>query len=80
MSKKPAQKKTAPKTAAKKTTVPKKAGPVAKVWEIASSMPKAERKDVLAACVKAGINEFTAKTQYQRWLHRDDTKQKRNAA
>lgn len=51
-----------------------KPGAVAKVWEIASSMPKAERKEVLAACAKAGINENTAKTQYQRWLHRGDKK------
>ena len=29
-------------------------------------MPKAARKDVIAACVKAGLH--TAKTQYQRWL------------
>jgi hypothetical protein len=65
------------KTPTKKTPkakAPKKQGAVAKVWEIASKMPKADRKDVLAACAKAGINENTAKTQYQRWLHRGDKK------
>ena len=64
MSKK--QKKTAPK-AAKKITAPTKAGPVAKVWEIADRMKGAERKDVLAACAKAGINPATAATQFYRW-------------
>ena len=48
-----------------------KLGPVAQVWAIAEKLgPKAERKDVLAACAKAGINPNTAKTQFQRWLHR----------
>ncbi len=45
-------------------------GAVAKAWAIFNKHPKAERKDVLAACAKAGINPNTAKTQYQRWLHR----------
>lgn len=55
-----------------KSGKPRKDGAVAKVWEIANDMPKAARKDVIAACVKAGINENTAKTQYQRWLHRNE--------
>ena len=42
-------------------------GAVAKSWEIFSKHPKAERKDVIALAVKAGINVHTAKTQYQRW-------------
>jgi hypothetical protein len=37
------------------------------VWEMAESMADARRKDVIAACVAAGINEGTAKTQYQQW-------------
>ena len=68
MSKK--QKKTAPKaakSAAKKITAPTKDGPVAKVWEIADRMKGAERKDVLAACAKVGINPATAATQFYRW-------------
>ncbi len=44
-------------------------GAVARVWEIADSLPNAERKYVLAACVGEGININTAKTQYQKWLH-----------
>ncbi len=49
----------------------KKSGPVARVWQLASSMPRAARKDVVAACVNAGVNIHTAKTQYQRWSHRN---------
>jgi len=41
--------------------------PCKQVWHIADSMPGAKRKDVLAACVKAGIAFFTARTQYQQW-------------
>ena len=44
-------------------------GAVAKAWVIFNKQPKAERKDLLAACERAGINVHTAKTQYQRWLH-----------
>jgi hypothetical protein len=52
----------------KSPTKPKrKAGAVARVWQIATGMPKAERKDVLAACVKAGVNKSTAVTQYYAW-------------
>lgn len=42
-------------------------GPVGKARAIFAKMPKARRKDVIAACVKAGINENTAKTYYQKW-------------
>lgn len=38
------------------------------VWEMAYSMPGAKRKDVIAACVAAGIPVGTAKTQYQHWF------------
>ena len=55
----------------KKTATSKKPnGPVAKVWSIFTKHPKATRKDQLAAAASAGINEYTARTQYQRWLHR----------
>ena len=58
---------TRPEAAKKKRPGPQTAGPVAKVWEIASSMPNAARKEVVEACVKKGINVHTARTQYQRW-------------
>jgi hypothetical protein len=54
-------------------------GPVAKVWEIATKMRNAPRKDVLAACEKAGINHHTARTQYQHWRHRNDAPKKKPA-
>ena len=65
----PTKKRTRPRTkpAKKKRPGPQTAGPVAKVWEIASSMPNAARKEVVEACVKKGINVHTARTQYQRW-------------
>lgn len=44
-------------------------GPVARVWVVAQSMPRASRKDVLAACVALGIKEKTAATQYQLWQY-----------
>ncbi len=47
---------------------PKKNGPVARVWAMCESMPGASRKEVVEACVAAGINVHTAKTQYQRWF------------
>ncbi len=69
--KRPAPKKKAP---AKTPATKKSDGPVAKVWAICDRMPKAERKEVLAACEKAGINPATAATQYYRWTHRNDKK------
>lgn len=39
-----------------------------KVWDIADNMPNAKRKDVIAACVQAGIAYGTARTQYQHWF------------
>jgi len=65
------------KMGAKKTSraaakAPRKEGAVAKVWAIANKMKGKARKDVIDACVKAGINVNTAKTQYQRWLHRGE--------
>lgn len=37
------------------------------VWDIAEKMEGAKRKDVLAACVDAGIAFYTARTQYQKY-------------
>lgn len=45
--------------------------PTKLVWSIAEGIikknPKATRKDILAACDKAGITYYTARTQYQLW-------------
>lgn len=41
--------------------------PVKLVWRLADEMIGAERKDVIAACVEAGVNKATASTQYYRW-------------
>lgn len=43
------------------------ASPTKLVWEIADSMPDADRKAVVEACVAAGVNKATASTQYYRW-------------
>src|SRR5574337_1137292 len=48
-------------------------GPVAVVRRIAGEMQGASRKDIIAACVAAGINANTAKTQYQRWAKEQQT-------
>lgn len=42
--------------------------PTKLVWEIADQMPKASRKEVMAACVEAGVAYGTARTQYQAWF------------
>jgi hypothetical protein len=42
--------------------------PTKQVWHIADEMKGAKRKEVLDACVKAGIAYYTARTQYQLWL------------
>jgi len=72
--KKPASKK---KRKSKKTPAKKSAkrtsGAVQKVWDICEKNKadiksgKKTRKDVIEACVKAGINKGTASTQYQAW-------------
>jgi len=41
--------------------------PCTLVWEIADAMPGAKRKEVIEACVKAGVAYYTARTQYQQW-------------
>ena len=37
------------------------------VWDIAEEMVGAKRKDIIAACVEAGIAFYTARTQYQKY-------------
>ena len=55
--------------------------PTKMVWDIADSMPKASRKEVMEACVAAGIAYGTSRTQYQAWFKasqeakRDDIRQ-----
>jgi hypothetical protein len=51
-------------------------GAVEKVWAIFNRRPKAARKDQLEAAAAAGVNPNTAKTQYQRWLHRGKGKRR----
>lgn len=67
------KKKKSPSKKTPKAQAPKqpgKPGPVAQVWTIATKLgPKAERKAVIAACEKAGVNSATAATQYYRWKH-----------
>ena len=41
--------------------------PTKLVWDIADKMPGAKRKEVIEACVAAGIAYGTARTQYQHW-------------
>lgn len=43
-------------------------GACKRVWDMADSMPDAKRSEVVSACVEAGINLGTAKTQYQAWF------------
>jgi len=46
--------------------------PCQRVWIIADDMlvanPSVKRKDVMAACVAAGVAFYTARTQYQQWI------------
>lgn len=42
--------------------------PVRAMWDLCDSMTGSKRKDVIAAAVEAGINYYTARTQYQLWL------------
>lgn len=37
------------------------------VWDIAEKMEGEKRKDIIAACVEAGIAYYTARTQYQKY-------------
>jgi hypothetical protein len=42
--------------------------PVKVVWAVCEEMKSAARKDVVAECMRRGVNVHTAKTQYQRHL------------
>lgn len=46
--------------------------PCKRVWIIADDMlaanPMVKRKEVIAACIAAGVAFYTARTQYQQWL------------
>ena len=61
---KPAAKKAAPQLVqvTNKSTID---SPCAMVWQIAEEMAGARRKDIIAACEKAGIAFYTARTQDQ---------------
>lgn len=56
-------------------------GPVALARRVCNSMRGNPRKEVIAECVKQGINPNTARTQYQRWYHshKPVTRAKRNS-
>lgn len=43
------------------------ASPTKLVWQIADSMPAANRADIIAACVAQGVNAATASTQFSKW-------------
>ena len=49
-------------------TRPKEGTKTGDVWDICDTMPQASRADVITACVAAGLNVATARTQYQRWF------------
>lgn len=42
-------------------------GPCFIVWDLCDKMVGARRTDVIKACVAAGVNYNTARTQYQHW-------------
>jgi hypothetical protein len=63
---KPAVKKQAP-TLGQVTNKSTVDSPCAMVWEIAGKMEGSRRKDIIAACEKAGIAFYTARTQYQKY-------------
>ena len=48
-------------------------GAVSRSWDVFSSQPEGtSRKDAIAAAVAAGVAFYTARTQYQKWKHRED--------
>lgn len=58
-------------------------GVVSKVHDICDRLIKGKgktRKDVLARCRKLGIAEYTARTQYQRWMNPPKPKAAKKAA
>jgi len=44
------------------------ANPCNTVWEIAEKLKGQKRKEVIGACVEAGVAYNTARTQYQKWF------------
>lgn len=48
--------------------------PVEVVWEICSKMPTESRDVQIAACVAAGVNIHTARTQQSKWANRFKSK------
>lgn len=48
--------------------------PVKIVWAMADKMVGADRKEVIDACVAAGVNKATASTQYYRWARASEVK------
>ena len=57
--------KTTPAVATKsKSTIQ---SPVKVVWAVCEEMKSSARKDVVAECMRRGVNVHTAKTQFQRW-------------
>jgi hypothetical protein len=42
--------------------------PVRAMWDLCDANTDKKRKDVIALAVEAGINFYTARTQYQLWL------------
>ena len=61
----PAATATPPVAAQSKSTIQ---SPVKVVWAVCEEMKSAARKDVVAECMRRGVNVHTAKTQYQRFL------------
>lgn len=60
-----------------------RSGVVNKVWELCDRIVKEKggtHKDLLARTRKLGIAEFTARTQYARWLNRGKKKAAKKAA
>lgn len=56
------------KLAATRKTEAKRLGKVAQVWALCDKLgAKAERKDVIEAGMKQGLNKATIATQYQAW-------------
>lgn len=54
--------------------------PVQVVWQLASDMKDAKRKDVIDAAMKQGVAFYTARTQYQLWSAAGKADQKAAAA
>ena len=59
------------------------ANPVKFVWDLADTMkqmdPTIRRKDVIQACIDAGVAGYTARTQYQAWYQMQRESQRQAA-